>query len=644
MLKKALPLVFLLSSVSYAGQLKSVDFLYSSESVGGVKRDYLEITISKEGNCTVLPQQKRGKEIVVELENCQLKRPFFIGRRGSFVKGAKLLPKGNGSELVVELSKPGVLRLTGSNGKVKLKVLEGDFIKPDINSIRTVTGEEIVIDFPFPVKPAFEKVGNRLILTVPKVKLEPSKQRINSYYVKTVVLTNSRKGGVVTLTLSPEVAAVEVLPKENQVFVRLVAPRRKKAQVAENLKSEGPKIALHFTNADVKSVVKAITSVAGINVVFDPDVKGKVNIDFRRPIPWKEALKAVLEPLSLTYINYPGYIRILPKGKIAKEEHLEPVKEYIISVNYVNASELAKDISKLITNKNRERLAVNKQTNSLLLKVTPTHYREILELVNRIDRPRKQVLVKVKIVQLSSKAEKNLGFTWYISGYNRLGNSTASTYTTGSYGFNTNNYTPLIKPDSYMNLANIPIMDSTLALGILNKTQTLRMELALKALEIGGDAQVISSPRVLTLDNQAAIIEQGIEIPYRETVLSAAGATIFRLKFKKASLILRIRPHITSDKNILLDLEVHKDSPNYEYIAATGKGEPAINTRSVKSKIMVHNGYTVVIGGIYEKERNRSISKVPFLSRIPLLGWLFENSQEILSKKEMVIFLTPIIQ
>ncbi len=643
MLKRALPLVFLLSSVSYAGQLKSVDFLYSSESVGGVKRDYLEITISKEGNCTVLPQQKRGKEIVVELENCQLKRPYFIGRRGSFVKGAKLLPKGNGSELVVELSKPGVLKLIGSNGKVKLKVLEGGFIKPDINSIRTVTGEEIVIDFPFPVKPVFEKVGNRLILTVPKVKLEPSKQRINSYYVKSVVLANSRKGGVVTLTLSPEVAAVEVLPKGNQIFVKLVAPSMKRAQVAENLRTEGPKVALHFTNADVKSVVRAIASVAGINVVFDPEVKGKVNVDFKNPVPWKEALKAVLEPLSLTYIETPDYIRILPKAKIVKEERLEPVNNYIIPVNYVSATALVKDITQILGSSNREKITVNKQTNSLLLKVTPTHYREILRLVKQIDKPRKQVLVKAKIIQLSSKAEKDLGFTWYISGYDRLGNATSSTYTTGSYGFNIDNYTPLISPDSYMNLSNIPVMNSTLALGILNRSQTLRVELALKALEIEGEAQIISSPKVLTLDNQEATIEQGIEIPYREATVAAGGATTYSINFKKASLILKVKPHITSDNNVLLDLELHKDSPNYEYVAITGNGEPAINTRNVKSKVLVRNGDTVVIGGIYEKEKSKSVSGVPVLSRIPLLGWLFRNSQTTVSKQQMIVLITPVV-
>ena len=643
MLRRILPLVLVFSSLSYAGQLKSVDFLYSSESAGGINRSFLEIDLVQSG-CSVVPERSKGSKIVVKLKNCQLDKPYFVGRRGNFVKNAKLIPKGKDSVLVVNLSKPGVLELNRAKNTVKLKILEGDFIKPEINSIKTVGGEEVVIDFPLPVNPTFEKVGNRLILSIPHVKLEPGKEHVNSANVRSVVFSNSAKGGIITLALSPKVAAVEVLPKENQVFVKLMSSKTKTAwKEKRSLRVEGPKVALHFTNADVKSVIRAIATVANVNVVFDPEVNGKVNVDFKKPVPWKEALKAVLEPLSLTYIETPDYLRILPKSKIVKEEKLEPVNEYIVPLNYVNASDLVKDIKNMLGSSDREKIAVNKQTNSLLLRVTPTHYRDILRLIRRIDKPRKQVLVKAKIVQLSTKAEKDLGFTWYISGYNRLGNSPASTYTTGSYGFNTDNYTPLISPDSYMNLSNIPVMNSTLALGILNRSQTLRVELALKALEVDGEAQIISSPKVLTLDNQEASIEQGIEIPYRESTVGAGGATSYSINFKKASLILKVKPHITSDNNILLDLELHKDSPNYDYVAVTGSGEPAINTRNVKSKVLVHNGDTIVIGGIYEKEKNRSVSGVPVLSRIPLLGWLFKNSQTTVSKKQMLVFITPVI-
>ena len=642
MLRKALVLTLLTTSISYAGQLKSVDFLYSSQTTGKVKRDFLEITLTKTGACSVIPEKETGKKIIVDLKNCKISKPYSIGRRGTFVRKAQLIPHGKDARLVVELKKEGILKLYKENGAIKLKILEGGFIKPSINTLRTVRGEEIVLDFPRPVNPTFEKIGNRLILSVPDLKLEPGKQNVNALYVKSVSFSNSSKGGVITLELLPEVAAVEVLAKENQVFVKLLPKAVKFANRSKSkVESVGPKVALHFTNADVKSVVKAIATVANVNIVFDPDVKGKVNIDFKQPVPWKEALKAVLEPLSLTYIETPDYIRILPKTKIVKEEKLEPLGNYIIPVNYVSASDLVKDIKSLLGNTNREKVTVNKQTNSLLLKVTSSHYKEILRLIRQIDKPRKQVLVKAKIVQLSSKAEKDLGFSWYISGYNRWGKTPS--YTAGSYGFNTSGYSQLISPESIGDYSKIPVMDSTLALGILNRSQTLRVELALKALEVDGEAQVISSPKVLTLDNQEASIEQGIEIPYRESTVGAGGATSYSINFKKASLILKVKPHVTSDNNILLDLELRKDSPNYEYVAVTGSEEPAINTRNVKSRVLVHNGDTVVIGGIYEKEKNKSVSAVPGLSRIPLLGWLFRNTQTTVSKKQMVVFITPII-
>ncbi len=642
MFGKVLTIAFLFPLVSYAGQLTSVDFLYSSENLGGQKRDYLEITMEKKGDCSVIPEVRKGKKIVLDLVKCEISRPYSIGERGDFVKKAVIVPDPNGSKLLVELKKSGYLELKEFANKFKLRIIEGGFVKPEINAIRTLEGEEIVIDFHSPVSPTFKKIGNRFILTVPSLKLEPGKKDVRYKYVNSVSFSNSPDGGIITLRLSPEVAAVEVLTKENQVFVKLLTKKGTYAKKdGDSIKSEGLRIALQFTNADVKSVVKAIAAVANVNVVFDPEVKGKVDVNFKNPVPWKEALKAVLEPLSFTYIETADYIRVLPKTKIVKEEKLEPVANYVVSVNYVNAEDLVKDIRQLIGSSKREKIAVNKQTNSLLLKVTPDHYKEILKLLRQIDRPRKQILVKAKIVQLSSKAEKDLGFSWYISGYNRWGNS--GSYTTGSYGFNVAGYSPLITPDSINDFSKIPVMDSTLALGILNRSQTLRVELALKALEVDGEAQVVSSPKVLTLDNQEASIEQGIEIPYRESTVGAGGATSYNINFKKASLILKVKPHVTSDNNILLDLELRKDSPNYDYVAITGSGEPAINTRNVKSRVLIHNGDTVVIGGIYEKEKNKSESAVPGLSRIPLLGWLFRNTQTTVSKKQMVVFITPII-
>ena len=628
----------LIVSTVKAGTITNIDFLYFSEPIGNVQRNVLQLDIKKRGKCRILPIKSSGNRLEVVLDNCTISEPYILGRRGNFVKKVKLVPLGHSSKLIIYLSKKGVIKIVQYKNKISMKVEENEFVVPKINVERTVSGEVITVVVPKSHTLSFERKRRKLILKFDKVMLKPMYRRLNTDSVTYLRVLPGRNRSLMIFYLKPTVEALGVFPEKNKVVLRFKLVKVAK-KTGNRLEQSGPKVALHFTNADVRSVVKAIANVAGINVVFDPEVSGKVNVDFKKPVYWKDALKAVLEPLMLTYIETPEYYRILPKSKIIKQEKVEPLKNFLVKLNYVNAKKVADNIKKLIK---RGTVSVNTETNSLLLQVTQSDFKEIQKFLKSIDKPRKEVLVKAKIIQINSKAEKDLGFSWYISGFNFMGSKPAS-YLTGSYGFNTGSYTPLISPDSLANYSKIPVMDSTLALGILNKSQNLRVELALKALEIDGDAQVISSPKVLTLDNEEATIEQGIEIPYRESTVGAGGATSYNINFKKASLILKVKPHITDDGKILLDLEVRKDSPNYEYVAITGSGEPAINTRNVKSKVLLNDGDTVVIGGIYEKEKQKSTSAVPGLSRIPLLGWLFRNSKTTVSKSEMLVFITPVI-
>ena len=376
-------------------------------------------------------------------------------------------------------------------------------------------------------------------------------------------------------------------------------------------------------------------------MVFDPEVKGSVSISFKKPVYWKEALRAVLDPLGLTYEETKDYMRILPKSKIIKQEITEPVRTFIVPLNYADAKKLKDDLEKLIKGDSREVITVNKETNSLILKVTDSHYREIMKIVKKVDRPVKQVLVKAKIVQVENSATKDLGFSWFVSGYNRLGDSLHSTYLATSYGFWKEDlgFNQIITPDTFGKVSQIQAQPATLALGILSPTQTLKVELALKALEVDGEAKTVSAPKVLTLDNEEATIEQGIEIPYREATVGSGGTTSYQLQFKKASLILKVKPHVTNDGQIIMDIEVRKDSPNPQY--GGGTAEPAINTRNVKSRVKVSSGETIVIGGIYEQEKRKSKNAVPVISQIPLLGWLFKNEHVENINRKLLIFITP---
>ncbi len=644
MIKRSILLALALNTLAIAGQISSVDFIYTKENFAGAPRDLLEVDVKTDGSCQIKPTKRKGKTIEVVFSNCKIPKVYSLRKRGNFVKGAILKPFNGNTLLKIDLTKPGTLKVSKEGSKVKLKVYEGNFIKPKFNVIRTVQGEEVVIELPTDSKPEFKKVGNIFFIEVPKVSFEPSKERVPSNLVERIEVKNIKGKGLIELILSPKVAATQVTTKRNNLYVTLYGLRENRnLKGAVKAKDNGPKLALHFTNADVRSVVRAIAHIAKINVVFDPEVEGKVNVDFKKPVYWKEALKAILDPLNLTFVETPAYYRILPKKKLVVQEKLEPVHTYILPLSFISADEIIKELKSVIDSDPREKINYNKDTNSLILKVTESHYRQIKELISALDKPRKQVLVKAKIVQIRTRAEKDLGFTWYISGYNRLGDSTDSTYIASTYGFNTSSYTPLITPDTYMKLSKMPVFDNTLALGILNKSQTMKVELALKAMELNGDAQIISSPKVLTLNNQEASIEQGIEIPYTESTVGAGGATSYNIEFKKASLILKVKPHITNDGKIILDLEVRKDSPNYDYVTVTGSNEPAINTRNVKSKVIIKNGHTVVIGGIYEKEKSKSTNGVPGLSRIPLLGWLFKNTKTSISKSQLLVFITPVL-
>ncbi|SMP04606.1 type IV pilus assembly protein PilQ [Desulfurobacterium pacificum] len=624
----------LISGTAYAGNVESINAIYDGKQ--------FEIDISASQTCKVIPEATRGKEIKVKLEDCTVSKLYNIGKRGNFVESAIIKPYNKGSLIDLSLLKKGELKVVQNGKQIKLIVKPADYVVPKFNTVRLKSGEKLIISLPKqPQKIEYSKSRNFVSVTVYGLKLKEGLYKVPSQSIESIQIQNSKNTSQIKVKVNAK--AVEVNVGNNTIsIVAFSIPEKKTYDKLAAKEDKTLKLTLKFTNADVRSVIKAIASAAGFNVVFDPEVKGTVNIDFSKPVPWKEALKAVLEPLNLTYIQAEDYIRILPKKKIIVQRKLEPVNSYIIKLQYVDAEKIAKKLNELFKFSNKEKIVTIPATNSLILNVTETHYKEIASVVKDIDRPEKQVMIKAKIIQIQSNAEKQLGFSWYISGFSHLGTPPA-TGLAGSYGFNTSGYNALISPDALSSstpFANVPVGDSTLALGILNPSQTLRVELALKALEIDGGVQILSSPKVMTLNNQEASIEQGIEIPYTESTSTSAGTTT-TVSFKKASLILKVKPHITGDNNIIMNIEVRKDSPNYEYTAITGNNEPAIDTRNVKSVVRIKNGDTVVIGGIYEKEKMKSSSRVPVLSRIPLLGWLFRSTDVQVKNTKLLIFITP---
>jgi type IV pilus assembly protein PilQ len=547
--------------------------------------------------------------------------------------------------LTFELKRDARLETSVKNDFVSIKVIPSELVKPEIRVEKFSEGELVKINLKKkPKNVTYRKVSNGFLITLSGLKLEKFSLVPESQIVKRVETLDVPEKNVIKVTIA-KFNSAEITHRDKEVVIKVFElPESRETKSEINSKDiKNMTVSLKFSNADVRTVIKAITDVVGVNVVFDPEVKGTVNVNFKKPVFWKKALEAVLEPLGFTYVETEDYLRILPKSKIITERRLEPPNFYVVRLNYAEVSKVKKEIEELVFKYSktaetkdgtyRETVTIDKSNNALLLKVTPSHYEEIMKIIKRIDRPIKQVMIKAKIVVLDSNVADEFGASWFISGYNNL---PSGSHIAGSYGFSTQSlpFSSVI-PDT---IGTIPSVSSaTLSFGILNPSQTLKTELAIKALENEGKGQTISNPKVLVFDNEQAQIEQGVEIPYKTTTTSSQGVTETAYEFKKAVLMLRVKPHITNDNHVIMDIEIRKDTTtNIE-----GVEEPGINTRSIRSKVRIVNGSTIVIGGIYEKTRDYTKSSVPVLSEIPLLGWLFKYEKTTVTNKKLLIFITP---
>lgn len=630
-------LFFLLMGSGKAGIISEMNAIYDG--------NVFEISFRKDGDCQFIPLSTRVREIKIDLKGCKVKSPIFIGERGDLIKRVTMTPANNSSLLTIELKKDAKFKTSVKNNFVSIKVIPSELVKPEIRVEKFSEGELVKINLEKkPKNVTYRKVSNGFLITLSGLKLEKFSLAPESQLIKKVETLDVPTRDVIKVTLA-KFNSVEITNRDKEVMIKVFElPESKETKSEIDSKDiKNMTVSLRFDNADVRAVIKAITDVVGVNVVFDPEVKGTVNVNFKKPVFWKKALKAVLEPLGFTYVATEDYLRILPKSKVISERRLEPPKFYVVRLNYAEASKVKKEIEELVFKYSKtaetkdgtygETVTIDKSNNALLLRVTPNHYEEIMKIIKRIDRPIKQVMIKAKIVVLDSNVADEFGASWFISGYNNL---PSGSHIAGSYGFSTQSLSfSSVIPDT---IGTIPSVSSaTLSFGILNPSQTLKTELAIKALENEGKGQTISNPKVLVFDNEQAQIEQGVEIPYKTTTTSSQGVTETAYEFKKAVLMLRVKPHITNDNHVIMDIEIRKDTTtNIE-----GVEEPGINTRSIRSKVRIVNGSTIVIGGIYEKTRDYTKSSVPVLSEIPLLGWLFKYEKTTVTNKKLLIFITP---
>ena len=487
-------------------------------------------------------------------------------------------------------------------------------------------------------------------------------------------VTTFQNGDRVRMVVEPTGSWEHSAYQSDNQFVLEVRPMK----VDPNKLTQGPgfqgeKLSLNFQNIEVRALLQVIADFTNFNVVTSDTVTGNVTLRLK-DVPWDQALDIILQSKSLGVRKNGNVLWIAPKEELAAKEQvelearkkiaeLEPTRTQAFQLNYTKAEEVAKGLTGQSQGSSaatgtaqatrmlsaRGSVIFESRTNQLFVTDVPSKLEEIQALIAKIDIPVRQVLIEARIVEADDSFGRSLGVKlgssdlrgvrggipgYGVGGSNYVvpgGNYNAIGYQTGQTTAGVYSDTPFVNlPANVGSFSNASA--ASFALSLFGATANRFLNLEISALEAEGRGNVVSSPRVITADQTKARIEQGEEIPYQQA--TSSGAT--SVSFKKASLRLEVTPQITPEGNVILDLEVNKDSRG----ALTNAG-PAINTKQVKTQVLVENGGTVVIGGIFTQDEQSDINKVPFLGDIPFLGLLFQNRVKSTRKTEMLVFITP---
>ena len=430
-----------------------------------------------------------------------------------------------------------------------------------------------------------------------------------------------------------------------------------KDDIEENRKKRfgfvGEKLSLNFQDIEVRSVLQLLADFTDLNIVVSDTVTGNLTLRLKN-VPWDQALEIILQSKSLGKRQSGNVILIAPAEEIATRETIElealkqknelaPLRTEFFQANYAKA----KDLAELLKTKDggimtaRGTVSVDERTNTLLINDTAEQLEIIRGVVHRLDIPIRQVLIESRVVVATDDFNRDIGVRW---GVNRNSANAGGRIADGTNivaAGNSQGVQDLINNDTLGTgryNVNLPANNAAGSLGIaLAKLPfgTL-LELELSAMQAEGSGEVISSPRVITSNQHEAYIEQGVEIPYLEA--SSSGAT--SVSFRKAVLGLTVTPQITPDDRVIMDLQINRDTVG-EIFSAGDLQVPSIDTREVSTQVVVDNGETVVLGGIYEQSVINELDMVPFFGTLPLIGRLFQHTVNTDDKSELLIFVTP---
>ena len=546
----------------------------------------------------------------------------------------------------------------GANGEGRVVVdLPHSQVGVDVRQV----GHQILVDF----------VGTGLPATL--------RQRLDVTDFGTPVerITTAPQGGNVRMTIDARGSFEQSVYQSDTQLVIDVKPvkedpnRLPGGQGGQGYRGE--KLSFNFQNVEVRAALQAIADISGLNIITSDSVGGNLTLRLK-DVPWDQALDVVLQAKGLDMRKNGSVLWIAPKEELLTKEKLEleqkaqisdlePMRSEIFQLNYQKAESFrtvfglgtsgtgggggASDSSRVLSK--RGSAVIDPRTNQLFVTDIPSKIEDIRRLIQKTDIASKQVLIEARLVEANDGFSRNLGAKlgfsdlrtqrggdsgYEVSGNNRIalgGNLNGVAQTTGQPV----DATSAAASSTFVNLPAAGIGGvnaSSIAFSLFSSAANRFLNLELSALEADGKGKIISSPRVLTEDRTAAVMEQGVELPYQQA--TSSGAT--SVEFKKANLRLEVTPQITPDGNVVLDVEVNKDSKGE--ITTAGF---AINTQHVKTRVMVENGGTVVLGGIYQQNDSSNVSKVPLLGDLPVLGNLFKTTARSSTKTELLVFITP---
>ena len=491
--------------------------------------------------------------------------------------------------------------------------------------------------------------GDKVIIDIASTDIAEKLQRrmdVTDFATPVQTIDTFKIGNDIRIAVTPTGDWDQLAYQSDNIFTLEIKPLSQ--EVIEKRKKEefsGERLSLNFQDIEVRSVLQLIADFTNLNVVVSDSVSGNLTLRLKN-VPWDQALDIILKTKGLGKRQTGNVLLIAPTEEIAAREKLEleankqieelaPLRTEYLAINYANAGDIAALLKSSENSLLSERgsVTIDERTNLLLIQDTDEKLTEIRELINRLDIAVRQVLIESRIVEADDSYTKELGVRFGITSQNEPNTGTAS-YVSGSV-----EATRQLYNDEALNLGdaynvNLPAGTTAGSIGLtlIKLPLDLMLNLELSAAEVESRIETVSNPRVITSNQNTAIIETGTDIPYQQA--TSSGAT--SVSFKKAVLSLEVTPQITPDDRISMDIKVNKDS-----VGEIFAGVPSIDTNSVETQVLVDNGQTVVLGGIFEQTTEKSTTKVPFFGDLPVMGRLFRTDKNRDDKAELLIFLTP---